>query len=305
LEAAKKDGLLTLPGGDTLKVTNLHKLFWPKLKLTKGDLLRYYARVAPFILPAIADRPLVMKRFPNGVGGAPFYQHRAPEVPANVRTEVVGVVDKRPQIIGGSLKALLYMTQLAAISQDPWFSRVAHPEFADYAAFDLDPPDGVPFSQVLEVARWIRDELDTLGAAGFAKTSGSDGLHIYMPLPPGTPYEAGMLSCQIVAALVERKHPRVATTERSVKARGKRIYIDCLQNILGKTLATAYSARASDYAGVSTPVSWQEVDEGFDRTEFTITSSPARFERVGDVWGKLKKSKGVNLDRIASLARRG
>ena len=301
LETAKKDGLLTLPDGDTPKVTNLHKLFWPKLKLTKGDLLRYYARVAPFILPAIADRPLVMKRFPNGVGGAPFYQHRAPEVPANVRTEVVGVVDKRPQIIGGSLKALLYMTQLAAISQDPWFSRVAHPEFADYAAFDLDPPDGVPFSQVLEVARWIRDELDTLGAAGFAKTSGSDGLHIYMPLPPGTPYEAGMLSCQIVAALVERKHPRVATTERSVKARGKRIYIDCLQNILGKTLATAYSARASDYAGVSTPVTWQEVDEGFDRTEFTITSSPARFEQTGDLWAKLRKSKGVNLSRIANL----
>jgi bifunctional non-homologous end joining protein LigD len=305
LEAAKKDGVLTLSGGDTLKVTNLHKPFWPKLKLTKGDLLRYYARVAPFILPAVADRPLVMKRFPNGVGGAPFYQHRAPEVPGNVRTEVVGVADKRPQIIGGSLKALLYMTQLAAISQDPWFSRVAHPEFADYAAFDLDPPDGVPFSQVLEVARWIRDELDTLGAAGIAKTSGSDGLHIYMPLSPGTHYEAGMLSCQIVAALVERKHPRVATTERSVKARGKRIYIDCLQNILGKTLATAYSARASDYAGVSTPVTWQEVDEGFDRTDFTITSSPARFERVGDLWAKLKKSKGVDLDRIASLARRG
>jgi bifunctional non-homologous end joining protein LigD len=305
LESAKKDGVLTLPDGDTLKVTNLHKPFWPKLKLTKGDLLRYYARVAPFILPAVTDRPLVMKRFPNGVGGAPFYQHRAPEVPANVRTEVVGVVDKRPQIIGGSLKALLYMTQLAAISQDPWFSRVAHPEFADYAAFDLDPPDGVPFSQVLEVARWIRDELDTLGAAGIAKTSGSDGLHIYMPLPPGTHYEAGMLSCQIVAALVERKHPRVATTERSVKARGKRIYIDCLQNILGKTLATAYSARASDYAGVSTPVTWQEVDEGFDRTDFTITSSPARFEQVGDLWAKLKKSKGVDLDRIASLARRG
>jgi bifunctional non-homologous end joining protein LigD len=305
LESAKKDGLLTLPDGDTLKVTNLHKPFWPKLKLTKGDLLRYYARVAPFILPAVADRPLVMKRFPNGVGGAPFYQHRAPEVPANVRTEVVGVVDKRPQIIGGSLKALLYMTQLAAISQDPWFSRVAHPEFADYAAFDLDPPDGVPFSQVLDVARWIRDELDTLGAAGIAKTSGSDGLHIYIPLRPGTHYEAGMLSCQIVAALVERKHPRVATTERSVKARGKRIYIDCLQNILGKTLATAYSARASDYAGVSTPVTWQEVDEGFDRTDFTITSAPARFEKVGDLWAKLKKSKGVDLDRIASLARRG
>jgi bifunctional non-homologous end joining protein LigD len=301
LEDARKDGILNLPDGDTLKVTNLHKPFWPQQKLTKGDLMRYYARVAPFILPAVADRPLVMKRFPNGVAAPPFYQHRAPEVPSGVRTHVVGVVEERPQIIGGSLKTLLYMTQLAAISQDPWFSRVMHPEFADYAAFDLDPPDDVPFARVLDVARWIRDELDALGAIGVAKTSGSDGLHIYVPLPAGTPYEAGMIYCQIVAALVERKHPRLATTERAVKARGKRVYIDCLQNILGKTLATAYSARASDYAGVSTPVTWQEIDEGFDRTDFTIATTPARFETVGDLWAKLRKSKGVNLQKVANL----
>ncbi len=298
LESAKRDGVLTLPDGDTLKVTNLHKIFWPKQKLSKGDLMRYYARVSPFILPAVADRPLVMKRFPNGIAAPPFYQHRAPEVPPGVRTEVVGVVEERPQIVGGSLKALLYMTQLAAISQDPWFSRVAHPEFADYAAFDLDPADGVPFTRVLDVARWIRDELDALGAIGVPKTSGADGLHIYLQMPAGTPYEAGMLYCQIVAALVERKHPKVATTERSVKARGKRVYIDCLQNIAGKTLATAYSARASGYAGVSTPVTWQEIDDGFDRTDFTITTAPARFEKLGDLWAKLRKSKGVELKNV-------
>jgi bifunctional non-homologous end joining protein LigD len=303
LESARKDGVLTLPDGDELNVTNLHKPFWPALKLTKGDLMRYYTRVAPFILPAVADRPLVMKRFPNGVAAPPFYQHRAPEVPSGVRTQVVGVVESRPQIIGGSLKTLLYMTQLAAISEDPWFSRVAHPEFADYAAFDLDPADGVPFARVLDVARWIRDELDAVGATGLAKTSGSDGLHIYVPLPAGTPYEAGMIYCQIVAALVERKHAKVATTERSVKSRGKRVYIDCLQNILGKTLATAYSARASNYAGVSTPVTWQEIDEGFDRTDFTIVTAPARFQKVGDLWAKLRKSKGVDLNKIAKLAR--
>jgi bifunctional non-homologous end joining protein LigD len=304
LETARKDGVLVLPDGDQLKVTNLHKVFWPKHKLTKGDLMRYYARVAPFILPAVADRPLVMKRFPNGVAAPPFYQHRAAEVPAGVRTQVVGVVEARPQIIGGSLKALLYMTQLAAISQDPWFSRVAHPEFADYAAFDLDPVDGQPFARVLDVARWIRDELDGLGVAGVAKTSGGDGLHIYIPMPAGTPYDAGMIYCQIVAALVEKKHPKLATTERAVKARGNRVYIDCLQNILGKTLVTAYSARASDYAGVSTPVTWQEIDDGFDRTDFTISTAPQRFEKVGDLWAKLRKSKGVDLNRIARLAKR-
>jgi bifunctional non-homologous end joining protein LigD len=226
------------------------------------------------------------------------------EVPAGVRTEVVSVVETRPQIIGGTLKALLYMTQLAAISQDPWFSRVQHPQHADYAALDLDPSDGVPFERVLDVARWIRDELDTLGAVAVAKTSGADGLHIYVPLPPATPYDAGLLFCQIVATVVAHKHAKVATIERTVNARGKRVYIDCLQNILGKTLATAYSARASEYAGVSTPVTWHEVDEGFDRREFTIQSAPARFARVRDLWSALRKSKGVDLSRVARYAER-
>jgi bifunctional non-homologous end joining protein LigD len=304
LEKARRDGLLELPDGEHLKVTNLHKVFWPKLKLTKGDLFRYYARVAKYVLPAVADRPLVMKRFPNGVAAAPFYQHRAPDVPSGVRTAVVSVVEKRPQIIGGSLLTLLYMTQLAAISQDPWFSRIQHVEFADYSAFDLDPSEGVPFEKVLDVARWIRDELDTLGAVGVPKTSGSDGLHIYVPMPPGTPYDAGMLYCQIVAAVVAQRHPAVATTERMVAARGKRVYIDCLQNILGKTPATAYSARASEYAGVSTPVTWQEIDDGFDRKAFTIVTAPARFAGVGDLWAALRKSKGVDLARVTRYAER-
>ena len=110
-----------------------------------------------------------------------------------------------------------------------------------------------------------------------------------------------MIYCQIVAALVEQKHPKVATTERSVKARGQRVYIDCLQNILGKTLATAYSARASDYAGVSAPISWQEIDEGFDRHDFTIATAPSRFETIGDLWAKLRKSRGVDLQKVVSL----
>jgi bifunctional non-homologous end joining protein LigD len=295
---------VVLPDGGRLRVTNLHKVFWPKAKRTKGDLFRYYARVAPFLLPAVADRPLVMKRFPNGVAAPPFYQHRAPDVPDGVRWEVVGAVETRPQIIGGDLMTLLYTTQLAAISQDPWFSRVAHPQFADYAAFDLDPSEGVPFARVLDVARWIRDELDSLKALGVPKTSGSEGLHIYIPLPPGTPYDAGLLFCQIVATVVVQKHPKVATIERSVKARGKTVYIDCLQNILGKTLATAYSARASDWAGVSTPLAWAEVDAGIDPRDFTIETVPARLAQAGDLWAPLRKSKGVALERVTRYTER-
>lgn len=306
IEDSRHDGVIDIPGAGHLKVTNLHKVFWPKLKLTKGDVFRYYARVAPVLLPVIADRPLVMKRFPNGVTAKPFYQHRAPEkAPEGVREEVVGVVERRPQIIGGDLKTLLYTTQLAAISQDPWFSRVQHPEDADHVALDLDPSPGVPFARVLDVARWIRDELAALGAIGFAKTSGADGLHVYVPLPPGTPYEAGLIFCRIVATVVVQKHAKIATTERAVRARGPRVYVDCLQNMLGKTLASAYSLRASEYAGVSTPVSWKEVDESFDRQDFTIATVPARIEKIGDLWAALLTSKGVDLKRVTrEVARR-
>ena len=302
LEDARKDGVVSLPGGHRLSVSNLHKVFWPKQKLTKGDLFRYYARVAPYILPAVADRPLVMKRFPNGVEGEPFYQHRAPEVPSGVRVETPDTADGIPQIIGGTLTTLLYTTQLAAISQDPWLSRMPSIEDADHVALDLDPPEGVPFERVLDVARWVRDELDSLGAIGVPKTSGADGLHVYIPLPPGTPYEAGMLFCQIVATVVAQKHPKIATVERHVRSRGQRIYVDYLQNILGKTLATAYSARASAYAGVSTPLTWQEVDAGVCREDFTIQTIPARLAEVGDLWARLRTSKGIDLTRAFRYA---
>jgi bifunctional non-homologous end joining protein LigD len=306
LEDARRDGVLALPDGASLNVTNLHKVFWPRQKLTKGDLLRYYVEVAPYILPAVADRPLVMKRFPNGIAAAPFYQHRATDPPPGVRVENVTEADgsKRSQMVGGDLATLLYMTQLAAISQDPWFSRVASPDMADYVALDLDPMPDVTFAQVLDVAKWIRDELATLGAVGVPKTSGADGAHVYIPLPPGTPYATGLLFCQIVATVVAQKHPKHATTERSVKARGRTVYVDYLQNIPGKTLATAYSARASEYAGVSTPLSWDEVDAGVKREAFTIETVPARLRAVGDLWAALRNSKGVDLSRATRYGKK-
>jgi bifunctional non-homologous end joining protein LigD len=172
-----------------------------------------------------------------------------------------------------------------------------HLQFADHAALDLDPSEGVPFARVLDVARWIRDELDALGLTGAPKTSGSRGMHVYIPLPPGTPYEAGLLFCQIVATVVVKKHPKVATIERTVAARGKRVYVDYLQNIMGKTLASAYSARASDHAGVSTPLTWREVAGSIEPRDFTIESVPGRLERVGDVWADFRRAKGIDLER--------
>jgi bifunctional non-homologous end joining protein LigD len=312
LEHARKDGDLLLPNGDALRVTNLSKVFWPALGITKGELLRYYVEVSSYILPAVDDRPLVMKRFPNGVNQPAFYQQRHPEhVPPGVRREVlpdhVEPVDDegpRDRLIGGSLTTLLYMSQLAAISQDPWFSRVADPLHADQAAIDLDPGDAATFAQVLDVARWVKDELDRLGIPAVPKTSGARGLHIYIPLPKHTTYETGQLLCQIVATVVAAKHPKVATVERMVKKRARgTVYVDYLQNILGKTLATAYSARASDYAGVSTPLTWKEVERGVDPRDFTIRTAPARFRKVGDLWAPLRSGRPVNLKAVLRQAK--
>ena len=318
LEEARKDGELTLPNGDRLKVTNLAKPFWDSLvapkplrggggKITKGDLLRYYVEASPYVLPCVEDRPLVMKRFPNGVGGKAFYQQRSREErpPAGVRIETledsldpISEPDAK-RLIGGSLTTLLYMTQIAAISQDPWFSRVQSPLAMDHCAIDLDPTEGATFDKVLDVARWVRDELKSLGVPGFPKTSGASGLHIYIPLPPHTSYESGQLFCQIVATLVATRHPRVATVERMVARRPRgTIYVDFLQNILGKTLATAYSARASDYAGVSTPLSWKELDGKVDPRDFTIRTAPARFAEAGDLWKGLRTVRPADLEAV-------
>ena len=306
LERAGGDGVLDLPGGHRLEASNLAKVFWPRARITKADLMRYYVRVSPALLAAVDDRPLVMKRFPDGVTGKAFYQQRAPAtVPSGVRVEVLPsdtVVPSR--LVGGSLLTLLYMTQIAVISQDPWFSRVAAPDFADHAAFDLDPMPGVTFGTVLDVARWIHDELETLGIPSVPKTSGADGLHVYVPLPPRTPYDAGRLFCEIVATVVTRKHPRVATVTRAVNARGRRVYVDCLQNIRGKTLATAYSARATDTATVSAPLTWDEVHAGVAREAFTVATMPARLRERGDLWARLRTSRPADLSRVLKLAPR-
>jgi bifunctional non-homologous end joining protein LigD len=304
IEAGPGGGVITFPGG-RLEVSNLRKPFWPKLKLTKGDLFRHYVRVAPLILPALADRPLVMKRYPNGIAGAPFYQHRAPDkVPPGVRMERVDAGSEiRPHLIGGGLATLLYTAQLGAISQDPWFSRAQTPDAIDHIAIDLDPPEGLPYRRVLDVARWVRDALTTLKAPGFAKTSGAGGLHVYVPVPPETTYASGLLVAQIVATMVAERHPKEATIERSLKARGRRVYVDYMQNALGKTLASAYSARASDFAGVSTPVTWNEVEEGVSPRDFTVANFDQRLKSAGDLWAGLRKSKGVDL-RTSPVPRR-
>ena len=307
LECNRRRGTVVLHDGAHIPVGNLHKIFWPESGITKGELLRFYLRMAPYLLPVVADRPLVMKRFPNGVDGKSFYQHRAPDpLPEGLRVATVRESPDKadtvvPYLVGGRLQTLLYMAQLAVISQDPWFSTLPAIEAADLVALDLDPMPEASFDTVLDVACWLHDELDRLGVPCFAKTSGSEGVHIFIPLPPGSPYEAGMIFCQIVATVVAAAHPRAATIERMVRSRSAdAVYIDYLQNIYGKTLACAYSARASRFAGVSTPLTWTEVHEGVAAGlrphDFTMRSMFGRLERVGDLWAELRTAEPARLE---------
>ena len=286
-------GTVEIGKGPLLSVTNLNKVFFPKKKLTKGDLMRYYTTVAPCVLPVMQDRPLVLKRFPNGVSSQAFFQQNAGEPPEGVRVETIhtqgGSTNLR--IVGGDLYTLLYTVQLGAISVDPWHSRIKSLDFADYSIIDLDPSPRATFGRVIEVARWVKETLDQLGLHAALKTSGSSGLHVYLPLPPKTPNEAATLVAQIIATRVAEAHPKVATIERSVKARGATtVYVDYLQNIIGKTVAGAYSARANPDALVSTPLKWDELTDDLDPREFTIETAPARFAEIGDIWAAgLKK----------------
>jgi bifunctional non-homologous end joining protein LigD len=305
LEASGSAGTLTLPDGSPLEVSRLDKVLWRAVGITKGELMRYYVALSPCQLPAVADRPLIMRRYPNGIEARAFYQQRSPAtVPPGVRALTLPGDRAVPgRLVGGSLLTLLYMVQLAVISQDPWFARVGSLDFPDHAVIDLDPMPGVSFGRVVDVLRWVHDELERLGVPSWPKTSGAEGAHVYVPLPPETSWESARLFSQVVAALVARQHPRHASVERSVSARGRTVYLDCLQNARGKSLATAYSARATSDAGASAPLRWDEVHAGVDRRDYTVRTLPARVAAVGDLWAPLAISVGADLDAVLERLR--
>jgi len=289
-EHERRDAHLTLGRGVTLSLSSLDKVWFPGRAggYTKGDVLRHYVRVAPFILPVMEDRPLVLKRFPDGINGEAFYQQKAPpNPPAGVRVDTIEDADgdRVERLVGGSLATLLYQVQLGTISVDPWHARVKSLGFADYSVIDLDPGPRAKFDRVVEVATWVKAELDRLGLRAALKTSGSTGLHIFLPLPPRTSNEAALLIAQLVATRVASAHPREATVERTVSARPKAtVYVDYLQNVLGKSVAAAYAVRARPGATVSTPLEWDELTSKLDPRDFTIGTVGERFARVGDIW---------------------
>ena len=302
-----KGGRVQLAPRVHLHLTNLEKVFFPKSKITKGDVLRYYSGMAEYILPWMQDRPLVLKRYPDGIEGEAFYQQSAPtDVPPGVRVETVqpGPKEKKQRrFVGGDLVTLLYTVQLGAISYDPWHSRVGSLSSADYTILDLDPGAGTSFQRVVEVALWVKEEMDALGLHGALKTSGSSGLHIYLPLPEETPLEAATLIAQILATRVTQKHPTHATVERMVRKRPKgTVYVDYLQNILGKTVAGVYAVRAKPGATVATPLQWDELTSDLDFRKFTIKTVPKRVQELGDLWA-VGMAKPNTLDSLLTRRR--
>jgi bifunctional non-homologous end joining protein LigD len=288
------DGVVVFDDGRTLSVSSLDKLFFPKARLTKGDLMRYYSRVAPALLPAIADRPLSLKRYPNGAAGPSFFQQNAGEnPPAGVRIEKLAVLDqgKQPRLVGGDLLTLLYTVQIGSIAVNPWHSRVGSLDSPDYAVLDLDPGPRVTWARIVDVAKLVRAELRELDLECALKTSGSRGIHLLIPLPPRTSYATSARIAELVATRVAAANPKIATVERAL---GKRpagtVYVDHMQNARGKTLASVFSVRAKPDATVSAPLGARQLGSVTGVGAFTVTTVAARFGRLATLWSGAMES---------------
>ena len=305
IEEGGGDGELKI-GRTTLRVTSLDKVFFPREKYTKGDLMRYYARVAKAILPVMKDRPLVLKRFPNGIKDQGFFQQKAPEdAPEGVRVEEI-VNDEgehQQRMVGDGLATLLYMVQLGNISVDPWHSRLKTLDYADYSFIDLDPGPRAGFKRVVAVARWVKEVLDDMGLKAGLKTSGKTGLHILVPLPPKTTDETSRLLAELIATRVAEAHPKEATVERTVSERSTAaVYVDYLQNVKAKTIASAYAVRAVPGATVSTPLRWSELGDDLDPRDYTIETVPPRLAKLGDLWAAEMRKKN-SLGALRAILR--
>jgi len=304
IEADGGDGELTFGRGEKLRVSSLGKIYFPDAELTKGDLMRYYAGMSPVLLPIIRDRPMILKRYPDGVGGPSFFQQNAGKtMPRGVRTERITTSggDNAERIIGGDLLTLLAIVQIGTIPVHTWQSRTQSHQFADTTTIDLDPGDDVPFKDVVTLAKQIKVELDNLDLTAAIKTSGSSGLHIVLPLPQKTTFDEAALLAERVAEHIVESQPKRATVERSVRVRPKRsIYVDAQQNAEGKSVVAAYSVRERARATVSAPIDWRELRGTLKIEAFTLETMPARLRKVGDLWGEAMKRRNSRrtIDRV-------
>jgi bifunctional non-homologous end joining protein LigD len=311
----KQEEMSVEANGRQLKFTNLNKIFYPKEGYTKRDVINYYDSVAEIILPHLKDRPLSLKRYPNGIHDDYFFQKDVKENFASwLRTEFIYNSDtsEKPTryVFAEDRASLLYLANLACIDQNPWMSRLATLDHPDFLLIDLDPHE-CPYSKIVEAALLVRKKLDALGLEGYPKTTGGDGMHIYVPLEPVYSYEEVRQFAKVLSMLVMHDRPDLFTTPRAVAKRiANKVYFDADQISRSKTIAAPYVLRAYDGAPVATPLAWSEVKPGLEPSQFHIRNARARFERTGDLFAgvltKLQRLEGSleKLDEMVQAARK-
>ncbi len=277
-----------LVDGHELALTNLDKIYWPDSGFTKGDFIRYYYQIAATILPHLQDRPLVLKRYPNGIKAPAFYQHNLEGAPPFIKTWTSPANDKGEQIVYAlcnNRATLVYLANLGALQISPWHSRYLTTQHPDYVVLDLDPGPDTKYPKICTVALIIRDLLDKAGLQSCPKTSGSRGLHIFIPVEAIYAHEQATAFAEVVARLTHDFSPKDTTIERMTRKRpAGTVYIDYLQNGLSKTLAGVYTVRAREGATVSAPLTWPEVEQCLQPAQFTIKTMGDRIDKVGDLF---------------------
>jgi bifunctional non-homologous end joining protein LigD len=283
-------------GGRRVELTNLGKVFWPEAGYTKRDLLQYYAAVSAALLPHLHDRAMVMKRYPNGIHGKCFFMKRTPPSRPDW-LETCAIMHKSESLIAfpmvQNLASLLWTVNLGCIDLNQWYARCDDTDRPDYLHFDLDPGPGAPFARVRETALLVRDALEPMGMRPLVKTSGSSGMHLYVPIVRGPVQKEVWRFAKRLAKQLEKRYPKVITAEYRIASRPHgRVLVDYNQNAWGRTLASVYSVRPREAATVSTPVTWTEVERGCEIADFRLDNVPARVRRLGDLWKPLLASRG-------------
>jgi bifunctional non-homologous end joining protein LigD len=297
-----RDSVVLEAGSRQVRLTNLRKPFWPELGITKGDLLQYYADVASLLLPHVRDRAMVMRRYPDGASGPSFFMKRAP-VPRPDWIQTCGIAHGSGSVIDfpliQDLPALLWVVNLGCIDLNPWYARCDDVDRPDWLHFDLDPGTA-SFPQVIETALVLREVLGSLGMPTYVKTTGSKGLHVYVPIVRGPRQKEVWEVAKTVAQELAGRHPKLMTAEYRVARRpAGRVLVDYNQNAWGRTLASVYSVRPHPRACVSTPVTWDELAAGVSIEDFRVDNVRTRLARVGDLWAPVLARRGrFELSRL-------
>ena len=282
--------------GHDVRLTNLHKVFWQELGITKGDLLQYYLDVSTVLLPHVRNRAMVMKRYPNGASGEFFFMKRAP-TPRPDWIEICPIEHGPEKTIDFPMvqdrASLLWVINLGCIDLNQWFATCDDVDKPDYVHFDLDPGSGATFDKVREAGLVLKEALDALQMPSVVKTTGSKGLHVYVPIVRGPDQKTVWTFAKALAKELATRHPALLTAEYRVAKRPHgRVLVDYNQNAWGQTLASVYSVRPRPEATVSTPVTWKEVEGGVRIEDFTIRNVPERVARLGDLWKPLLEKRG-------------